>query len=120
MDGYTETGGSFPVSYDETKDHSTVLRIGADFVHPLTDTVRLLAKAEADYQFEKHAATTSGTLIGLNDFSIAGQDLKQFWVRGGLGAEFDAGGGTASLMVNATTEGQDPTVWVRANYTVKF
>ncbi|SIP95419.1 Autotransporter beta-domain-containing protein [Rhizobium sp. RU35A] len=120
VDGYTETGGSFPVSYDETKDHSTVLRIGADFVHPLTDTVRLLAKAEADYQFEKHAATTSGTLIGLNDFSIAGQDLKQFWVRGGLGAEFDAGGGTASLMVNATTEGQDATVWVRANYTVKF
>jgi hypothetical protein len=51
---------------------------------------------------------------------LAGQDLKQFWVRGGLGGEFDVGGGTASLMVNVTTQGQDPDVWVRSNWTVKF
>ncbi len=24
VDAYTETGGSFPVSYDESKDHSTI------------------------------------------------------------------------------------------------
>ncbi len=120
LDAYSETGGAFPVSYNETKDHSTIARLGADFVHPLTDTVRVLAKAEASYQFEDHSSATSGELIGISDFNLAGQDLKQFWVRGGVGAEFDVGGGTASFMVNATTQGQDPDVWVRSNFTVKF
>ncbi|MGV1869109.1 autotransporter domain-containing protein [Agrobacterium rosae] len=120
VDAYTETGGAFPVSYNDTKDHSTIARIGADFVHPLTDTVRVLAKTEASYQFEDQSSATSGTLIGIDNFNLAGQDLKQFWVRGGIGAEFDVGGGTASFMVNATTQGQDPDVWVRSNFTVKF
>lgn len=120
VDAYTETGGSFPVSYDESKDHSTIARIGADFVHPLSDEVRILAKAEADYQFEDQSAAGTGTLIGINSFTLSGRDLKQFWVRGGVGAEFEVGPGTASVMVNITTQGQDPDVWVRTNYTVKF
>ncbi len=120
VDGYSETGGSFPVRYDETSDHSTIARIGADFVRPMSETVRLLAKTEMSYQFEDQSAATSGTLTGINDFSIEGQDLKQVWVRGGIGAELDVAGGTASFMVNATTQGQDPTVWLRSNYTVKF
>ena len=121
VDGFTENNGSFPVSYDATDDHATIARIGADFVHPLTDKVRLLAKAEADYQFEDHAAGTSGSILGVSDFNLDGQDLKHFWLRGGLGAEFDVGkASTASVMVNATTQGQDPNVWVRTNFTVKF
>jgi hypothetical protein len=46
--------------------------------------------------------------------------LKQWWVRGGLGAEFAVGGGTASLMVNASTEGGDPSVWLRSGWKVNF
>jgi probable HAF family extracellular repeat protein len=124
VDAFTETGGSFPVEFDGSSDHSTIARLGADFVRPLNDTVRLLAKAELDYQFESHAAATSGTIaglpVGMSDFNLEGQDLQQFWARGGLGAEFDLGKGVASFMVNATTKGQDPTVWLRSNYTVKF
>lgn len=121
VDGFNETNGSFPVSYDASEDHSTVVRIGADFVRPLTEKVRLLAKAEADYQFENRTAATSGTIIGISDFSLDGQDQKQFWLRGGIGAEFDVGkASTASVMVNATTQGQDPDLWVRTNLTVKF
>jgi probable HAF family extracellular repeat protein len=119
-DAFTETGGSFPVHFDESSDHATIVRLGADFVHPLTDSVRLLAKTELDYQFESHAAATSGTLIGISAFDLAGRDLDQFWLRGGIGAEFDVGKGVASFMVNATTQGQDPTIWVRSNWTVKF
>jgi len=120
VDAFTETGGSFPVEFDGSSDHSTIARLGADFVRPLNDTVRLLAKAELDYQFENQAAATSGTLSGITDFNLEGQDLQQFWARGGIGAEFDLGKGVASFMVNATTKGQDPTVWLRSNYTVKF
>lgn len=120
VDAFTETGGSFPVEFDGSSDHATIARLGTDFVRPLNDTVRLLAKAELDYQFENHASATSGTLTGISDFNLEGQDLQQFWARGGLGAEFDLGKGVASFMVNATTKGQDPTVWLRSNYTVKF
>ncbi|WP_180355879.1 autotransporter domain-containing protein [Aliirhizobium smilacinae] len=120
VDAFTETGGSFPVEFDGSSDHSTIARLGADFVRPLNDTVRLLAKAELDYQFESHAAASTGTLTGISDFNLEGQDLQQFWARGGVGAEFDLGKGVASFMVNATTKGQDPTVWLRSNYTVKF
>jgi probable HAF family extracellular repeat protein len=121
VDGFMEDSGAFPVSYDATEDHATIARLGTDFVHPLTDNVRLLAKAEADYQFEDHAAATRGTIVGISDFDLDGQDLKHFWLRGGLGAEFDVSkSSTASVMFNATTQGQDPDFWVRTNFTVKF
>lgn len=120
VDAYTEHSGSFPVSYDETSDHQTIARLGADFVRPMSETVRLLAKTEVSYQFEDQATATTGTLTGISDFSIDGQQLDQFWLRGGVGAEVDMAGGTASFMVNATTQGQDPSVWLRSNYTVKF
>lgn len=119
-DAYTETGGSFPAIYDESEDHSTIARVGIDLVHTLTDDIRLLGRAEADYRFEKETTGTSGEIIGISSFDLEGQDVKQFWVRAGIGAEFDVGGGTASLMVNATTEGDDPNVWVRSGWKVNF
>lgn len=119
VDAYTEEGGAFPVSYGAAKDHATIARLGADFVHPMTDTVRLLAKVEADYQFGNRAAGTQATVAGIN-FDLDGADTRNFWVRGGIGAEFDVGSGTASIMVNGTTKGADPEVWVRTNFTVKF
>jgi probable HAF family extracellular repeat protein len=120
LDAYTETGGGFPASFNSTSDHSTVVRAGIDGVHALNNDIRLLARAEAAYRFENETAATSGTITGLSGFSFAGQDTNQFWLRGGLGAEVDVAGGTASLNVNVTTQGDDPTVWVRSGWKVKF
>lgn len=119
-DGYTETGGAFPAIYDESEDHSTIARVGVDLVHSLTDDIRLLGRAEADYRFEKETTGTRGEIIGISSFDLEGQDVKQFWVRAGIGAEFDIGGGTASLMLNATTEGSDPDVWLRSGWKMEF
>lgn len=120
MDGYTESNGSFPAIFNVTRDHSTVLRAGLDGVTDLTDTIRLLARAEAAYRFEKEAASTSGSILGLYGFRFGGQEIDQFWIRGGVGAEFDIAGGTASLNVNVTTQGSDPTVWLRSGWKVSF
>jgi probable HAF family extracellular repeat protein len=120
IDAYTETGGGFPASFNEVKDHNTVLRIGLDGVHSLTNDIRLLTRAEAAYRFENETAATSGSITGLSGFSFDGQETNQFWLRGGLGAEMDVAGGTASLNVNVTTQGDDPTVWVRSGWKVKF
>ncbi len=120
MDGYTEEGGSFPSEFDSTSDHSTVARLGLDTVTDITSTIRLTGKAEAAYRFEKQTANISGTIVGLSDFNLDGADIDQFWVRGAIGAEFDAGGGTASLSINASTEGDDPTVWLKSGWKVTF
>ncbi len=120
VDSYTETGGAFPVTYNDITQQSTIVRLGADMVHHLTDDFRVVAKAELAYQLEDTASPVSGTIIGANSFSLSGGSQNQFWVRGGIGAEYDVGGGTASLMLNVTSNGQDPDVWVRSNFTVKF
>lgn len=120
VDAYTENGGSFPVAYDAVTEHSTIARLGADMVHHLTDDFRVVAKAELAYQFENTSSPVNGTVVGLSSFSLPGQSQNQFWVRGGIGAEYDVGGGTASVMLNVTSRGQDPDVWVRSSYSVKF
>lgn len=120
LDAYSETGGGFPASFDAVKDHSTVVRAGVDGVHRLDNNIRLLARAEAAYRFEDETAATSGTITGLSGFNFAGQNTNQFWLRGGLGAEMDVAGGTASLNVNVTTQGDDPTVWIRSGWKVTF
>jgi outer membrane autotransporter protein len=82
VDGYEERNGAFPVSYDAASNHATIARLGADFVHPLTDRVRLLGKAEADYQFESGTSSTSGTIVDVGRFTLAGQDLDHVGFRG--------------------------------------
>ncbi|MDO5895694.1 autotransporter domain-containing protein [Agrobacterium sp. Azo12] len=120
LEAYSETGGGFPASFDAVKDHSTVVRAGVDGVHRLDNNIRLLVRAEAAYRFEDETAATSGIITGLSGFNFAGQNTNQFWLRGGLGAEMDVAGGTASLNVNVTTQGDDPTVWIRSGWKVTF
>jgi hypothetical protein len=48
------------------------------------------------------------------------QDMGQFFLRGGRGAEIDVAGGTVSLNVNITTQGDDPTIWLRSGWKVTF
>ncbi len=120
MDGYTETGGSFPSRFNDVDEHATVARIGLDTVTDITDHLRLTGKAEAAYRFEKQTSAVGGSIIGVTGFNLSGRDIDQFWLRGAVGAEFDTGGGTASLSVNASTEGDDPTVWLKSGWRVTF
>ena len=120
MDGYTETGGSFPARFDDVNEHATIARIGLDTVTDITDHLRLTGKAEAAYRFEKQTSAVGGSIIDVTGFNLSGHDIDQFWLRGAVGAEFDMGGGTASLSVNASTEGDDPTVWLKSGWRVTF
>lgn len=120
MGAYAETGGAFPAHFDASGEQSTIIRAGLDGVTDLSDSIRILARAEAVYRLEKKTATTTGVIDGLMGFSFAGQDIDHFWLRGGLGAEFDVAGGTASLNLNVTSEGGDPDLWVRTGWKIAF
>lgn len=120
MGAYAENSGAFPARFDASREQSTIIRAGLDGITNLTASVRLLARAEAVYRLEKETAATTGAIEGLMGFSLAGRDIDHFWLRGGLGAEFDMAGGTASLNLNVTTEGDDPDLWVRTGWKITF
>jgi probable HAF family extracellular repeat protein len=119
-DAYTETGGGFPVAYDERTNKATELRAGANASRPLTRAIHLIGILEIAHLFQGSQADTSGQVVGLFGFDIPGADNKQTWLRAGGGVEGKLGGGTASLMLNVTTEGAAPDVWLATVYQMAF
>ncbi|MBP7565421.1 MAG: autotransporter domain-containing protein [Burkholderiaceae bacterium] len=124
VDAYTEAGGGFPVRWDERRDTSRIVRAGLDAVMPLEGArnARLLGRVEAATRVgERTAGAATGTVLGLNDFSIAGQEQRRSWLRAGLGGEMAAGAGVLSGMLHATSSGGWPAAaWLSVNYRVAF
>lgn len=118
--GYGETGGAFPATFGRSDNDMTIARLGVDLVHPLKEDMRLLARAEMDYRFEDQAENTTGTVTGIGAFAVAGTSYQHLWLRGAIGGEWDMGGGTASLTLNATTNGSEPDLWLRASWRKPF
>ncbi len=115
-DAYTETGGGFPVAYDARTNKATQLRLGVNGSHPLAASMRLIGIVEVAHLFQESQANTQGQVVGLFGFDVAGADNKQTWLRAGGGVEGRLAGGTASLMLNVTTEGAAPDVWLATAY----
>lgn len=120
LDAYTETGGGFPATFAARKDKATELRLGLNAAKPLAGGATLLGTLEAAHRFEKHGARTSGQLVGLFGFDLPGQKNDQTWLRVGAGVEGKLAGGTASLMLNATSKGSVPSAWLAANWQRAF
>lgn len=120
LDAYSETGGGFPARFDARQDRATDLRLGGNATYPLTGDLRLLGTLEAVHRFETSGARTTGEVIGIFGFDLAGMRNKQDWLRLGGGIEGPLAGGKAMLSINATTQGEAPNVWLAANWQVVF
>lgn len=120
MEGYTETGGGFPVRFDARKDKATELRVGVNVERPLRDNVSFVGTLEAAHRFEKDGPRTSGQVIGLFGFDLPGADNMQNWLRAGVGIEGHIADGTASLMLNTTTQGDTPSHWLEVRWQQTF
>lgn len=120
MNGYTETGGSFPVRFDGSREISNTVRIGADAKTPLTDTFDLVIRLEYGRRFEKSGAGVSGQILGLSAFSLDGASVQQDFLRGGIGVSYKLGNGDGLVMVNSSNQTGKNTTWVSASYRVKF
>lgn len=115
-DGYTETGGGFPVRLNSRTERSTTAALGLDSVFALNAKVNLLGRIEGDHRFENRGAGSSGDVVGLYAFNLSGEETKQNWVRASIGAEAQLGQGTGSIVLNGTSEGDNPDYWVAVNY----
>ncbi|MCQ4312327.1 autotransporter domain-containing protein [Pseudomonas stutzeri] len=116
FDGYSETGGGFPVRWEDRTERTTTGRVGLDAVHTFSPTVNLLGRLEGVHRFDDESGSASGELIGLSTFELPGQAYRQNWVRAAVGAEAALGGGVGSLMLNGTSEGGDADYWLALNY----
>lgn len=117
---YTETGGGFPARFDGRKEKATELRVGVNADRPLANGATLFGTLEAAHRFEQDGARTSGQVIGLFGFDLAGADNKQDWLRVGAGVEGKLAEGRASLSLNVTTKGETPNAWLAANWQKAF
>lgn len=120
LEGYTETGGGFPARFAARGEKSTELRLGANAEWPLRGDARVVSLVEAAHRFEKNGGGSSGEVIGLFGFDLPGRDNRRDWLRAGVGVEGTIAGGAGSLMLNATTKGEVPSVWLAANWQKSF
>ena len=120
LDAYTETGGGFPARFDARKEKATELRLGVHVQKPLVGGLNLVSTLEAAHRFERSGSRTSGEVIGLFGFDLAGQPIKRNWLRVGIGAEGKLAEGITSLMLNATTQAEVPSAWLAANWQRAF
>ena len=120
MNGYTETGGSFPARINGVREISNAIRIGADARTPLNDQLALVTRFEYGHRFEKAGAGVTGQILGLSAFSIDGASVQQDWIRGGIGISYKLGQGDGLVMVNTSNQTGRNATWVSASYRVKF
>jgi len=120
MDGYTEHGGGFPATYQAVEDDATDLLLGVNSTYALSSRTEVFGLLEGVHRFNESAAPISGKVIGLFPFELAGQDYNRNWLRAGVGVAAHVGPGTASLSINATTEGEAPDTWLAGTYQVAF
>lgn len=99
-DAYTETGGSAPIAFVARDEDATDLRLGALLAKPLFGQTRLIGQLEGVHRFDANS--------------------KQDWLRAGLGMESEIAGGTAAMMLNATTEGEAANAWLALSYQKAF
>ncbi len=119
VDGYSETGGSFPARFDEVEGSSNTVRLGLDGRLDLTTTVSLIGRAEIAHRFEDQAPGTSGEIIGFSSFDLPGAPIEQNWLRGGIGFEAESGALEGQVLFNASSQ-EEGSYWLSASTRVIF
>lgn len=120
MAAYTETGGGFPARFDARKEKASELRLGLNAERPVGNGLSVIGTLEAARRFERNGARTSGGMVGLFEFDLAGPANDRNWLRAALGVEGVAAGGTAAITLNLTTQGEAPSAWLAANWQRAF
>jgi probable HAF family extracellular repeat protein len=117
---FTEMGGAFPAFFNGDTQNADIGRLGSDAEYQLTPWLSLIGRAEYAHRFEQSEYATTGTILGLSDFNLAGTAIRQNWVRGAIGARAAFGPGEGFLLFNASNQTAGSTYWLNANYRVVF
>jgi len=120
MDGYVESGGFFPATYDARNDTTTELTVGVNMARPLTSRLTLRSKLEGVHRFEERGSSIDGEIAGVSTFSLPGDEYRQDWLRGAVGLDYATASGVFSVSINATSRGEASSVWLATSYQIHF
>ena len=111
VDGYREHSGSAPVTFDQTKGHSTEIRLGLNAHHPLSARITVLADIEAVHRLDDPDFSASGFDANQQPFKVDDSNGRSTWAKAGIGCAFDIEQTRIQFRINGTTEGDDPNAW---------
>ena len=110
MDGYTETGGTFPVTFDNRYQTTREFRGGMDMEMPIGNSTTLVGMVEAVHRLDGDDPDITGTIIG-QAFMFPGNNNDNTWARIGLGVEhLFSPSMLVTANVNGSSRGEDPRV----------
>ncbi len=121
MDGYAESGGPFPASFNRQCASETLMRYGADATVPVTERFRVTGTLEGVHRVSGSAGASSGQVAGIGSFNFSAPAQKDNWARAGIGFEADVGEASVlSVMVNGTTQSSAASGWISASWRKTF
>lgn len=88
IDGYSESGGPFPASFDSRTESSNRTRLGLEAQYAYSESLDFWTWAAWDHRFESKGASMSGSLTGLFAFNYGGGPVDQDWGDAGVGAKW--------------------------------
>lgn len=88
MQGYDETDGPFPASYDSRDEDSNTARLGLQLGWALTEKVTAWTWGAWNHRFEGSSGAMSGTVLGLGAFDFEGSNADRDWADVGVGASW--------------------------------
>lgn len=120
VDGYAETGGFFPATYDARKDTITELTIGVNTSRVLTSRLTLKTTLEGVHRFQERGSSIGGEIASVSVFSLPGEEYRQDWLHGSVGVDCAVSNGVFSISLNATTRGEASNMWLAASHQIHF
>ncbi|MFN3459155.1 MAG: autotransporter domain-containing protein, partial [Novosphingobium sp.] len=106
MDGYTETGGGFPLTLGKTGARLDETRLGAAAAFRLGEKTRLRAAGEWVHRFGEARPALAGTIIGIGAFATVAPGQERDWGRLGLDLDFTLGRGVLLNLSGHAMAGQ--------------
>lgn len=121
-DGYTETGGAFPASFDAFTDSAHVARLGADMRYDLGAGKSVWGGLAWGHRLGGDGPGVSGTVTGLFGMSVPGVAGADDWLEASAGMRLAVAGDTAfTASVTATAaRGQEATFLSRIGLSKSF
>ncbi|TDU81738.1 autotransporter-like protein [Prosthecobacter fusiformis] len=121
-DGYTESGGGFPVDYDDQGHTAQEIRYGLSAARTFCSGKALLRlRAEGVHRFDQSGAVTSGQVVGLFNFNLPGQQIQQDWLHMGIDFNYALNEKiTLTSSVMTSTSGEDPVFGGSLGVLMKF
>ncbi|MCH9806694.1 MAG: autotransporter domain-containing protein [Alphaproteobacteria bacterium] len=107
FDAYAETGGAFPVSFNESSQTNRRVRVGAEVRAPLTSDIEGWAWLAWNHRLDSYAAQVAGQVQGLFAFDLPGTEFSGNGGDGGVGATWQFAPGMEMLASVGASFGSD-------------